>query len=185
MHEAARRIDEIGAILPLLSEPRSYIFKGEDNFETMEMNLEYAADVLFGGGVAAHDSVGNGKHCTVCWRKWNSGNYYEISIGGVIGKNAGTIQYCRIECESDGRISGNTVGGVAGYNSGEILACESACTIVEKTGPNGLALGGGIVGFRIELWKCIIMQVYGNYYLVRSLCWMCIWWHCWCKFGYY
>ena len=61
------------------------------------------------------------------------------SVGGLVGKNSGTIT----NCYATGSVTGNRdVGGLVGYNGGTITNCFSTCSV---TGTNNV---GGLVGDR-------------------------------------
>ena len=61
------------------------------------------------------------------------------NIGGIAGKNAGTI----VNCVVDGELNSTSfyIGGMVGYNEGDIFNCHNAATI------NGKTNGGGIAGY--------------------------------------
>lgn len=69
-------------------------------------------------------------------------------VGGVVGKNYGTIENCHVTGASE--ITGNNViaivGGVVGYNYGKILACH----VAEECSVKGHNNVGGITGYNSE-----------------------------------
>lgn len=62
----------------------------------------------------------------------------QSSVGGIVGKNSGTIKNCAFR----GSITGETkVGGIAGQNaeSGSLISCEASGTVRGKTATGGIA----------------------------------------------
>ena len=58
-----------------------------------------------------------------------------LTVGGIAGKNSGSID----QCSAQANISGTTVGGITGYNSGTLTGCNTTGTINGQT-------AGGIIG---------------------------------------
>lgn len=62
----------------------------------------------------------------------------QSSVGGIVGKNSGTIKNCTFR----GSVEGETkVGGIAGQNaeSGSLISCETSGSVRGKTATGGIA----------------------------------------------
>jgi len=74
-----------------------------------------------------------------------TGNTSDNTVGGVIGINYGTVQYCY----ATSNISSNssTAGGVVGYNAGTVQYCYATGNV------SGIIAVGGVVGANIGIIK--------------------------------
>ena len=72
------------------------------------------------------------------------------TVGGIVGRNDGTVENCRVESSVNinaARNGSSNHGGIAGESSGLVIGCISAATVsTPNEYPNSLA-NGGIVGY--------------------------------------
>lgn len=65
-------------------------------------------------------------------------------MGGIAGRNIGTIQYCSISGDINSNMNKHVLGGIAGYNSGVVANCyNTSCEI------RGAYVIGGLVGYNV------------------------------------
>ena len=65
-------------------------------------------------------------------------------LGGIAGRNIGTIQYCSISGDINSNMNKHVLGGIAGYNSGVVANCyNTSCEI------RGAYVIGGLVGYNV------------------------------------
>ena len=82
-----------------------------------------------------------------------SGRGSNISVGGVVGKNSGTIENCHNTVAVSGSGTGGSgdsifVGGVVGYNSsGTITNCSNTSTVSGDGSKGDNIYVGGVVGY--------------------------------------
>lgn len=115
-----------------------------------------------GGIVGGNDELGTVSNCEFNGEmyvrsKGPSGEGFDTDdfychVGGIVGRNAGTITNCRY---SGGKVTNNsaqykqTIGGICGENSGSITACENYSSIIGPSQYNSTVhmYEGGLVGY--------------------------------------
>ena len=72
------------------------------------------------------------------------------TVGGIVGRNDGTVENCRVESSVNinaARNGSSSHGGIAGENSGLVIGCISAATVSTLNDYTNSLANGGIVGY--------------------------------------
>ena len=72
------------------------------------------------------------------------------TVGGIVGRNDGTVENCRVESSvsiNAARNGSSSHGGIAGENSGFVIGCISAATVSTPNDYTNSLANGGIVGY--------------------------------------
>lgn len=138
----------------------AYLLNGtvDSSFVSGRINANRAS---FAGGLVGQNARGTISNSTNKVVITHTGEYTGYYVGGVVGKNGGTVSNCINYAAMSG--SGvksigviGTVGGIVGYNiGGTVLECVNVGNIhvdmkTEMSTRNAEARAGGIVGFNYK-----------------------------------
>ena len=106
------------------------------------------------GGLVGYNSIGNINNCYANGNVKGSSNSYWV--GGLVGKNNGSIS----KCYSTGGVSGFwQVGGLVGQNNGSISNCYATGTVIGSSGSYAIA---GLVGQSESITANAISKCYST-----------------------
>ena len=138
----------------------AYLLNGtvDSSFVSGRINANRAS---FAGGLVGQNARGTVSNSTNKVVITHTGEYAGYYVGGIVGKNGGTVSNCINYAAMSG--SGvksigviGTVGGIVGYNiGGTVLECVNVGNIhvdmkTEMSTRNAEARAGGIVGFNYK-----------------------------------
>jgi hypothetical protein len=138
----------------------AYLLNGtvDSSFVSGRINANRAS---FAGGLVGQNARGTVSNSTNKVVITHTGEYTGYYVGGIVGKNGGTVSNCINYAAMSG--SGvksigviGTIGGIVGYNAGgKILECVNVGNIhvdmkTEMSTRNAEARTGGIVGFNYK-----------------------------------
>lgn len=138
----------------------AYLLNGtvDSSFVSGRMNAKRTS---FAGGLVGQNARGTVSHSTNKVVITHTGEYTGYYVGGIVGKNGGTVSNCVNYAAMSGsgaksiRVAG-TIGGIVGYNAGgKILECVNVGNIhvdtkTEMSTRNAEARVGGIAGFNYQ-----------------------------------
>lgn len=128
---------------------------------------------IFGGITGVNTgTVGNDKKFEFTHMPELSGSGKQLTVGGVVGQNEGTVQNISVKVNFEAFNSYQYLGGIAGQNGGKddtpadhtaaVKLCDYFGTITEKGGTAGNCYGG-IAGINYaDLEDCQIKQITMN-----------------------
>lgn len=138
----------------------AYLLNGtvDSSFVSGRINANRAS---FAGGLVGQNARGTVSNSTNKVVITHTGEYAGYYVGGIVGKNGGTVSNCinyAIMSGSGVKSIGviGTVGGIVGYNiGGTVLECVNVGNIhvdmkTEMSTRNAEARAGGIVGFNYK-----------------------------------
>lgn len=138
----------------------AYLLNGtvDSSFVSGRMNANRAS---FAGGLVGQNARGTVSNSTNKVVITHTGEYTGYYVGGIVGKNGGTVSNCinyAVMSGSGVKSIGviGTVGGIVGYNiGGTVLECVNVGNIhvdmkTEMSTRNAEARAGGIVGFNYK-----------------------------------
>lgn len=138
----------------------AYLLNGtvDSSFVSGRMNAKRTS---FAGGLVGQNARGTVSNSTNKVVITHTGEYTGYYVGGIVGKNGGTVSNCINYAAMSG--SGvksigviGTIGGIVGYNiGGTVLECVNVGNIhvdmkTEMSTRNAEARAGGIVGFNYK-----------------------------------
>ena len=115
-------------------------FAGHFNGNGNTIQFTYSAEDSYIGVFAYIYAGGHVHHLNVA-ANITKGSY---QIGGVAGRNDGTVSYCNVSGTVTSSLVNNNdkqVGGIVGYNRGTVEGCHNSATV------SGDNVVGGIVGY--------------------------------------